>query len=131
MLMVEKTLVVCSARRLFDAAIGSILTISSIEILEDSSINSGCAVFQDERLSFDLDAGEIGHYSISLDLIASDPYIFQLDLNNLVSLTDSQCATFSGDVLTIPSIDAGELGVVLDVSMVLSDADTFQFTLVL
>ena len=88
-----------------------------------------CAVFANNRLSFDVDAGDSGSASVALDLISSDPYVFQLDPNSVATLTDAQCAIFSDGILTIPTLNAVGIGTFTNLEFELTDADSMRFTL--
>ncbi len=107
----------------------NLVQINNIEVTEVSGIFSG------GFLSFSVDAGPIGLLDVSLQLIEDSPNIvFELDPSSItpIQTLPENGATYASleGTLTIPSVMIDSTTVVTNVLMELTDANSFQFTLV-
>jgi peptidyl-prolyl cis-trans isomerase A (cyclophilin A) len=87
------------------------VVVSSVEILDGPPPQPAYGAFQNNRLNFNVDAGDIRQFAITLDLISSNSFVFQIDSSSITAITVSQCATFADGTVIIPSIDAIGIGV--------------------
>lgn len=107
----------------------NLVRINSVELIDTAS------VFSQEILSFAVDIGTGNALEVNLRLIQNSPSIvFELDLNNIVALNSKplNIATFSSTngQLHIPSAMINPSTILRNVQMQLTDAESFQFTLV-
>lgn len=112
-----------------NVSVDNLVHINRIEIKDTTG------VFNEGVLSFPVTTGVGDPLDVRLNLVASDPNIvFELDLASLTPLQTSptNIATFSAadSSLEIPSVIIGPSTVVNNVQMLLTDLETFQFTLI-
>lgn len=98
-------------------------------------VTNATGVFSEGILSFAVDIGTGAALEVNLRLIDDNPdYVFELDPASIASLPTkpANIATFSGGSgqLHIPSVMINASTVVKNVLMQLSDAKSFQFTLI-
>ncbi|SNX59705.1 peptidyl-prolyl cis-trans isomerase A (cyclophilin A) [Nitrosomonas ureae] len=110
-------------------SLNNLVRINSVELIDTAS------VFSHEILSFAVDIGAGNALEVNLRLIQNSPSIvFELDLNNIVALNSKplNIATFSSidGQLHIPSAMINPSTILRNVQMQLTDAESFQFTLV-
>lgn len=107
----------------------NLVRISMVELIDTAS------VFSQEILSFAVDIGAENALEVNLRLIQNSPSIvFELDLNNIVTLDNKplNIATFSSTNghLHIPSAMINPSTILRNVQLQLTDAESYQFTLV-
>lgn len=113
---------------------GSTISTDNLVQINQVEVTDATGVFSESALTFAVDIGTSEALAVKLLLIADKPtYVFELDHASITSLPNNpvHIATFSsGDnQLHIPSVMINTSTVVKNVKMQLSDANSFQFTL--
>jgi len=109
--------------------------ISNFVQIDHVAVTHAAGVFSEGTLSFAVDIGTGEALAVSLRLIEDNPaYVFELDPVSIASLPTipTSIATFSSGSgqLHLPSVMINASTVVKNVLMQLSDAKSFQFTLI-
>ncbi|WP_304906205.1 peptidylprolyl isomerase [Nitrosomonas sp.] len=109
--------------------------ISNFVQIDHVAVTHAAGVFSEGTLSFAVDIGTDEALAVNLRLIEDNPaYVFELDPASIASLPTipTSIATFSSESgqLHIPSVMINASTVVKNVLMQLSDAKSFQFTLI-
>lgn len=114
---------------------GSQVRMSNFVQIDHVDVTDVTGVFDEGVLSFAVDIGTGKALEVNLQLIEDSPtLVFELDSASIVPLQTSPAniATFSSQTgqLHIPSVMVGANTVVSNVLMQLTDAQSFQFTLI-
>ncbi len=109
--------------------------VSNFVQIDHVAVTHAAGVFSEGTLSFAVDIGTGEALAVNLRLIEDNPtYVFELDPASIASLPTipTSIATFSSESgqLHIPSVMINASTVVKNVLMQLSDAKSFQFTLI-
>ncbi len=113
---------------------GEQLLVENFVRINTVEITDATGIFSENILSFAVTTGSGDLLEVKLNLIASSPeFVFELDLTSVTTLqtNPTNIATFSAanGLLTIPSVIIDPTTVVNNVQMRLTDAQSFQFTL--
>jgi peptidyl-prolyl cis-trans isomerase A (cyclophilin A) len=114
---------------------GSHVSFSNFVQIDHAAVTNAVGIFSEGALSFAVDIGTGEALAVNLRLIEDNPtYVFELDPASIASLPTipTSIATFSSGSgqLHIPSVMINASTVVKNVLMQLSDAKSFQFTLI-
>ncbi|MBK6958665.1 MAG: peptidylprolyl isomerase [Nitrosomonas sp.] len=114
---------------------GSHVSFSNFVQIDHAAVTNAVGVFNESILSFAVDIGTGEALAVNLRLIEDNPaYVFELEPVSIASLPTipTSIATFSSGSgqLHIPSVMINASTVVKNVLMQLSDAKSFQFTLI-
>lgn len=111
------------------------LLTSNFVLIDQVTVTDAAGVFDENVLSLAVDIGSDTILAINMRLIETNPsYVFEVDLGSIQALTikPASIATFSASSgeLRIPSVMLAASTVVQNVTMTLTDPETYQFTLV-
>lgn len=114
---------------------GSHASVSNFVQIDHVAVTHSAGVFSEGTLSFAVDIGTGEALTVNLRLIEDNPtYVFELDPASIASLPKipTSIATFSSGSgqLRIPSVMINASTMVNNVLMQLTDAKSFQFTLI-
>lgn len=114
---------------------GSHVSFSNFVQIDHAAVTNAVGIFSEGALSFAVDIGTGEALAVNLRLIEDNPaYVFELEPVSIASLPTipTSIATFSSGSgqLHIPSVMINASTVVKNVLMQLSDAKSFQFTLI-
>jgi peptidyl-prolyl cis-trans isomerase A (cyclophilin A) len=107
----------------------------TLAVINSVQLRDVTAIFENERVTFPVDIGNNEFYDVTMKIIASQPSIvFQLESTSAIAVANkpANIATFSYQTnqLTIPSVQVDIATVFNGVTMVLSNAESLQFTVV-
>ncbi len=113
---------------------GSNILVSNLVQIDHVTVTHTTGVFSESVLSFAVDIGTGTALAVNLKLIADNPaFIFELDLTSIASLPSkpANIATFlsQNGQLHIPSVMINTTTQINNVVMALTNAETYQFTL--
>lgn len=107
----------------------------TLAVISNVTLHDVTAVFENDRVSFPVDIGNNEFYDVTMRLIATQPsIIFQLESTSAIAVANkpTNIATFSAQTnqLIIPSVQVDAASIINGVTMVLSNAENLQFTVV-